>query len=333
MVSVLKRLALLTVSIFIIISLSSCGDKTVSGRLFVMDAVADISLNGTSADISEMEEILDNLGRTLSAYDGGLSSLNDAGKGNMSGDLRDILEKSEEYYNQTDGAFSPYLGSIIELWGVGSKNYVPTESEIQESLASCRAENVKVSGNTLLLENGVRLNFGAIAKGYASDILRDCLIKNKIPSAVISLGGNVYVHGKNGDKEWNVGIRDPRGSENDYMGIISLSDKFVISSGDYERYFEKDGKRYHHIMDAKTGRPCESDLLSAVVVSESGTMGDAFSTAVYIMGREKALEFWRRNNNFELILVGRDGKVTVTEGIYGKYVPNGEDYEYEIARR
>lgn len=330
----MKRLMSAFFSIFIILSLSSCSGTAETSRLFVMDTVADISVNGGDREcIAEMGEILDNLDRELSAYNGDLHTLNENAGGYMNYDLKNVLEISEEYYNRTGGAFSPYLGSIIELWGVGSKNYVPTADEISAALSSCRAEYVSVRENELSLSNGVRLNFGAIAKGYAADILKEYLTEKNIPSAVISLGGNVYVHGKNGEKDWNVGIRDPLGSGNDYIGTVALSDKFVISSGDYERYFEKDGVRYHHIMDANTGSPCKSDLLAAAVISDTGAQGDAFSTAVYVMGREKALEFWRKNSGFELVLIGRDKRVTVTEGIYDKFTQSREGYVYEIARR
>ena len=316
--------------------LSSCTADMSTRSVFVMDSVAKINVfpqNEVATDA--ICDALYELDEVFSAYDGEVLVINENGGGEMSRRLAEIYDESVEYSAKTGGAFSPNLGAVIELWGVGGRNYVPTEREIAKALIASDEANFIRDGEKIVLKNGARLNFGAIAKGYAADVIREILVLNEIESALVSLGGNVYVHGTKPDGSlWNVAIRDPKGSANDWLGSLALSDRFVISSGDYERYFEKDGKKYHHIMDPKTGRPAESDLLSVSVVCENGAMGDALSTALYAMGRECALDFWRANEGFGLVLVGRDGVVTVTEDIKDIFTAreNG-GYSYEAESR
>ena len=322
-------------SLFLIIMiLTSCSSDSSSRSIFVMDSVAEIKLFSGDGEVTDaICDALYELDGIFDAYDGELSRINENGGGEMSAHLQKIYDLSLEYFEKTDGAFSPYLGSVVELWGVGSRNYIPTESEIAEALGASDAKNFIRDGSVLSLKNGARLNLGAIAKGYASDIIREILISENVESALISLGGNIYVHGEKPDGSlWNVAIRDPRGSENDWLGSLALSDKFIISSGDYERYFERDGEKYHHIMDTKTGKPAESDLVSVSVICENGAMGDALSTALYTMGKDAALELRRKVGGFELVLVGRDGVVTITDGLSDIFTPNdigGYVYETE----
>ena len=332
-----KKFTILFVSLVAAVMLSSCENKAES-RLFMMDTVIDIRLWGSGAEecLAEAEATLSELDFNLSAYreEGVLFRINSGENVPAGMHLKNALGSALKYSKNTGGAFSPVLGSVIKLWDIGGKNYVPTESEISQALLSAKTANVSIHGDDITLTNGAQLNLGAIAKGYASDVLRAQLEERGISRAVISLGGNVYVRGNRGDGEpWNVALRDPRGDANDWFATLSVSDKFVISSGDYERYFDCDGVRYHHIMDPKTGAPAESDLMAAVVVSESGAQGDAYSTALYVMGRERALNFWRGGSGFELVLIGRDGVVTVTDGLEHAFAAADGRYSYEIARR
>ncbi len=332
----MKKTAICTLLAIMIVLLASCTESKSSRTVYVMDTVASFSLypeNEAAAD--EISSALNEISDELSPSDGKLFGLNNAGGGEMGKHTRRLLPISQRLYEETRGAFSPYLGSLIELWGIGSKNYVPGAEELLAARSSAKAENAGYTGGRVDLKNGVRLNFGAIAKGYATDVIKEILEKEKVPGAVISLGGNVYVHGtKPGGEAFNVAVRDPAGDENDWILSLPISGKFVISSGDYERYFKKDGKRYHHILDPETGHPAEADLTAVCVISDSGAKGDAYSTALYVMGREAALAFWRERADFELILIGRDRKVTITEGIWESFVPNDEKgYVYEVARR
>ncbi len=333
----MKRTALLLALILTLTLLCSCTRESTT-TLYVMDTFAEITLYGGDKDVMEkIESTLFDMERELSATNGKVFELNENGGGSGTAEyIESLLSQSEMYYEKTNGAFSPYLGALIELWGVGSKNYVPTEEEISAALSVSKAENVESNGkNFVELKDGARLNFGAVAKGYATDVIREILEEEDIKGAVIFLGGNVYVHGTKPSGElYRVAIRDPEGSENDWILALELTDKFIISSGDYERFFEKDGVKYHHIFSPETGHPAESDLRAICVIADDGVMADAYSTALYVMGSEEAVGFWRAHEGFELVLIGRDGTVTLTEGIGDNFIINNQkDYKYEVAKR
>ena len=152
------------------------------------------------------------------------------------------------------------------------------------------------------------LDLGGIAKGYTSQKVLEIIQAAGVDTAVISLGGNVGVMGTKPDgSSWTVGVRDPNGDENDYLATLSLTGQaqpqYVITSGGYERYFEQDGVRYHHILDPHTGYPADTGLLSVTVVSSDGTLADALSTALFVMGRDKAQDYWRQHSGeFDMIL-------------------------------
>ncbi len=332
-----KKCTVLFLAIIAAALLSSCKDMEES-RLFMMDTVVDLKIYGEDAKacLSQMEDQLSDIDRNLSAYreEGELYLINRGERVSAGEHLIKAVNLAVLYSERTGGAFSPMLGRVIDLWGIGEKNYVPSAQELSEALAAAKLSDIEISGDEIELYGGAMLNLGAIAKGYASDVMKEILTEREIPRAIISLGGNVYVHGTREDgKPWNVALRDPEGSANDWFATLAVEDKFIISSGDYERYFERDGVRYHHIIDPKTGYPAECDLRAAVIVSECGAEGDAYSTAMYVLGREGALRFWRENAGFELVLVGKDGVVTVTEGLWDSLTPSDGRYTYEVAHR
>ena len=335
----MKRLLQAFVFVLVLLVLCSCAKEefeTGATTVYVMDTFADIELYPQDEVVTEkITEALYDIEAELSATNGNLFELNENGGGKAGEHTKALLSLSEKFYEETEGAFSPYLGELIELWGVGSKNYVPTEEEISEALESALSENAELSGENLLLKDGVRLNFGAVAKGYATDVIRKILAEEGVSGAIISVGGNVYVHGlKPSGELFDVALRDPDGEANDWVLSLPLYNKFIISSGDYERNFERDGKVYHHIFSPETGYPAESDLKTVCVISEDGAMADAYSTALFVMGKEGALSFWREHEGFELILIDNDKKITITEGLDGLVSPNGEkDYTYEVEKR
>ena len=162
----------------------------------------------------------------------------------------------------------------------------------------------------------MQIDFGGIAKGYTSarimDIFRACGIK----SGLVNLGGNVQALGTKKDgSSWRVAVKDPQDTDQ-YLGVLSIQDKAVITSGGYERYFEQDGRTYHHIIDPKTGYPVENGLISVSIVTADGTLADGLSTSVFIMGKEAATEYWRNHSDeFDMILMTDDREIYVTEGI------------------
>ena len=189
-------------------------------------------------------------------------------------------------------------------------------------------------GDTVSLLDGAQLDLGGIAKGYAADVLRAQLEKEGITSATLDLGGDVFVMGQKSDgSNWRIAVKDPGDTES-YLGIVSASDAFIVTSGVYERYFEENGVRYHHIIDPKTGSPAESGLVSVTVLCENGAWADALSTACFVLGTDGALALRNalsaQGTDFELILVTDDDRVLYTGGLADAFTPNDESgYLYE----
>ena len=161
---------------------------------------------------------------------------------------------------------------------------------------------------------GMEIDLGGIAKGFTSSRVMEVFKEHGVKHGLVSLGGNVQALGdKENGKPWRVAIQNPE-SELDYLGVLDIEDKCVITSGGYERFFEKDGVRYHHIIDPRTGYPADSGIISATIISKDGTLADGLSTSLFIMGKDQAEKYWRSNaDKFDYILEDKDGKLYVTE--------------------
>lgn len=203
--------------------------------------------------------------------------------------LAAVLKICAEVSERSGGKFDVSVGKLSELWDFDSgKAVVPAKSDINKALSTVGYEKIKLSGSLITAEKGQKIDLGAVGKGLACDAAAEYLKKAGVNGATVAVGGSIAVLGKRneaGDK-WRVAVRDPK-NENGFLGVILLDEGFVSTSGDYEKYFEKDGKRYHHILNAKTGYPAESGLLSVTVVSESGLLSDALSTACFILGLDE----------------------------------------------
>ncbi len=204
--------------------------------------------------------------------------------------LYEVLGKCAEISRSSDGGFDITVGGVSRLWNIGEEDErIPSESEIEKALKSVGSENIKIENNTVSLTSACSVDLGAVGKGLACDYIMNYLkASDDVSGAVVSVGGSNVAYGnynKAGDK-WRIAVRHPR-NENEYLGIISLDEGFVSTSGDYERYFEKDGIRYHHILDARTGYPAASGLISVTVICDSGLLSDALSTACFVLGEKE----------------------------------------------
>ena len=256
--------------------------------------------------------------------------LNRDGSAKVSDDVAELARQSLELCKSTNGALDITVYPFIEEWGFVSKNYkIPTESRLAELLPLVDYRNVVQSGKELSFRTkGMKLDFGAVAKGYAADRVVEYL-GGRASSAIVNLGGTVAAYGKKPDgSKWRVGVADPENSAS-YMGMLTCTDKVVATSGSYERNFTgKDGKTYSHIIDPKTGIPADSGILSVTVVSDSGVQSDALSTALFVMGKEGAEKYYRGNKNFDYIILTTDKKAYVTGGVADDFkVADGYDYE------
>lgn len=207
----------------------------------------------------------------------------------------------------------------MDAWGFTTQNYrIPSDEELKGLLENVNASKIQYdkASKKVTLPAGVKIDFGGIAKGYTSSRIMDIYKKCGVTSGMVSLGGNVQLLGAKPDGSfWRVAVQSPDDT-NDYLGVLEAEDKAVITSGGYERYFEENGKIYHHIIDPATGYPAENGLKSVTIVSDDGTLADGLSTSLFIMGKDKACDFWKEHSDkFDMILMTDDNELYVSEGI------------------
>lgn len=335
----MKRRFLAIISAFSAILLSSCTNapRKSEERFFAMDTYMTLEAYGENGEkaVSEAKECVIELEKLLSVNDENseIYALNHGKNPVLSQETLDLTRKSLEYAAKTNGAFDPTVYPITSVWGftTGEKR-VPDSAEIASLLEKVEYEKVLTAGENVVLQNGAELDFGGIAKGFASDKCADIMRKNGINSAILNLGGNVYALGKRPDGNmWRVGVADPLGeSAEDKAGILSVSDRAVVTSGNYQRSFTQNGVVYGHIIDPKTGYPADSDLLSVTIISPDGTLCDALSTALFVMGREEAVRFYRENSGFDIILIANNGEIFVSEGISADFT---SDRGFSVIKR
>jgi thiamine biosynthesis lipoprotein len=211
----------------------------------------------------------------------------------VSAELMTLLQRALYFAEITGGAFNPAIGPLVKLWGIGTENaHLPDEDAIRDALALADYRDVEIdaSRQTVRLKHeGMSLDLGGIAKGYAADEVVKILTEAGIQRAVIDLGGNVYAHGsKSKRQKWRIGVQNPLLSRGEYLTVEEVADKALVTSGVYERFFEENGIRYHHILDTKTGYPVASALLSVTIITANSTDADALSTSVFALGYEKS---------------------------------------------
>lgn len=294
-------------------------DKEDKRMIIAMETTMDLAVyGGEEAVLDEMEERIRELDKKLSVTDGKsqIAELNRNGSAKVSADVYGLVEKALKFSEATDGAFDISIYPLVKAWGFTLDNpHVPERSEIEAAKAVVNYRNVKLKDCEIALDPGMQIDLGGIAKGYLGDELIKILKKHKIKSALLNLGGNVVAHGSRPDgTDWRVALTDPNGDE--YAGIIAARDKSIITSGGYERFFkDENGKVYWHIMDSRTGYPADNGLISATIVGKSGVQGDAMSTALFVMGTERAIEFCKAQNDFDVILITKDMEFYITEGL------------------
>ncbi len=242
--------------------------------------------------ISHITSIVNSLENVISwRREDSIVALMNKGETVENASLAEVLNKCAELSQSSDGAFDVTVGDVSRLWSIGEENErIPSEAEIKAELENVGSENIKIENGAVSLASGCSVDLGAVGKGLACDYIMNYLkASDDISGAVVSVGGSNVAYGdynKAGDK-WRIAVRHPR-NENEYLGVISLDEGFVSTSGDYERYFEEKGTRYHHILDARTGYPASSGLISVTVVCDSGLLSDALSTACFILGEEES---------------------------------------------
>ncbi len=309
---------------------TGCGKKeNVKGSrdIFAMDTYMNLQIYGEAPDealekaeteILRLEKLLsvtDKESETykLNASDGSPTEVGD--------DVSALIRYGIDMGRKTEGSLDITVYPVMREWGFTTGEYnIPADSRINELLKDVDYSKIILDENAVTLPVGTEVDFGAVAKGFTSDRIMEIFKENGVSSAIISLGGNVQTMGRKADGSlWRVAVVDPFDTDKT-LGILETADKAVITSGNYERYFTgDDGKNYCHIIDPSTGRSAENGLVSVTIIGESGLKCDALSTAFFVMGRDRAEEFWRSDEDFEMILVESDGNIVITDGIQGSF--------------
>ena len=305
---------------------------------------AEDALIAGEAEIRRLDDLL-----STGKPDSDTAKINAKGGGVLSRDTAYLTEVSLDLNESTGGAFDISVYPLMELWGFTSqfedekdntgtsRREAPSDKDIADTLSRVDASKIEYDAETgtIVLPDQMRIDFGGIAKGYTSQRIADIFRSNGVTSALIDLGGNIQTVGSKPDGSlWKVALNDRnRGT---FLGVVQVKDMAVISSGGYERNFTSpDGKVYHHIIDPVTGYPADNGFsvdASVSIICSDGTMADGLSTSLYVMGPERAIEYWRAHyDEFDFVLMTDDDKMYVSEGIEDCF--SSDTYKYEIVRR
>nr|WP_208526604.1 FAD:protein FMN transferase [Clostridium botulinum] len=325
----------------VFVGCNSKPEEPVSRETYLMGTIINIKAYGKNADkavqssVDKISDIENKMSLNIPT-----SEVNKINKNagiapvKVSKNTFDVVKASLIYSEKSKGSFDITVEPLVSLWGIGTdKARIPSKDEISNALKLINYKDVIINekeSTVMLKRKGQAIDLGAIAKGYTADELKKVLLNYNVSSAFLSLGGNVYVLGNKPDKtSWKIGVQNPLEPRGDYLGIVSVSDKSVVTSGNYERFFERNGKRYHHIFDTKTGYPAEKGLISVSIISDKSIDGDALSTSVYTLGLDEGKKLIESLKGVEAIFVTNDKKVYVTSGLKDIFKLTNTDFKLQ----
>ena len=327
--------------IFILIILKNTPlQEPIKKTFFAFDTIIDLTGHGKNVDAaladvqSDIAQLETEFSRTLP--ESTIYQLNH-GDGTpmfVSSDISGLLEQAKALYKETSGIFDITIAPAADLWGFTKEQFhVPTPEELSDVKTKIGIDHLHIQSNSIQLDPGSELDLGGIAKGYALERALSIFQKDGLNGGIANLGGDILVYGKNSKNvPWKIAIRDPNNDE--FLGILSTSDQYILTSGGYERYFEENGKVYQHIIDPRSCSPAESDLKSATIITKlspgSGIKSDVLSTSFIVMGKDAAIDFWRsRTFDFDMILVDDHDHVYLTDGLKNIFTPQKDsNYQY-----
>ncbi|WP_414839349.1 FAD:protein FMN transferase [Carnobacterium sp. TMP28] len=310
---------------------------------FLMGTVVNVKIydEGKQEVLTSVFDRIEELSEKITVNDGAseVEKINEqAGIGPMevSDDVYSLLQAAYGYSKDSDGTFDMTIGPLTSLWHIGFDDAKkPAQPEIESSLASIDYKKVMLDDEQqtiFLRDKNMRLDLGAIAKGYITDEAVKVLKANEVDTAIVDLGGNIYVLGNSPrakGAEWNVGIQNPFEVRGEIVGSIPLSDKTIVTSGIYERFIEVDGKKYHHLLDPKTGYPFENSLAGVSIIAEKSIDGDGLSTEVFSKGLEGGLDFINQSKDIEAVFITKDKSIYLSEGLEGLFRLNDDEFTLE----
>ena len=302
-------------------------NKEATADFFAMNTYVSVKIKGADSDECAQiaEETVQNLDTGIlsrTAANSEVFLLNKNGGGALGEKMRGYVSALLDVCEKSGGAFDFTLGAVSDLWNFGGSPSIPDKSALSEALLNSGYEKLLLSENTLRYGGAAVIDFGAAGKGIALDEIREAFAEKNIKEAVVSVGGSVLLMG---EKQFTVGIRNPSGNAGSYIAKLHIPAGCVSTSGSYEQQFEQNGEKYHHILDPETGYPAKSGLLSVTIISESGLLSDALSTACFVLGREKGAELAKEygctaifitENNEVFVENGSKDIIEITDGAY-----------------
>lgn len=326
--------------------LCACGkSEPVQQQIFAMDTIMTLTAYGDSANngLKAAVDVIQAMDNTLSPdSESSYTYLINHANGKdvvISPQISEMLSVAYDVYLKSRGALDLSVYPLYEAWGEFKEDSgrVPSSEEITELLTKLNFDKLSITqfpGETsasVSLPAGTEISFGAIAKGCASDYAINAMKKAGVESGIVSLGGNVQTLGLKPDgTNWVIAVDDPNDTGS-FLGTLSVGEMAVVTSGSYQRFFSVNGTEYHHIIDPKTGSPAKSGLKSVTIICPDGTLADALSTAMFVLGQEKALQYWRDNGGFEMIMVTDEDEVICTSGLIEVFtLTNTSDYTYTM---
>ena len=326
-----KRFSTAILLFSILLTLSACSNETYDEtHIFAMDTVISIKIAKDSANRGYfekcrqiIEEVEQRFSKTVDTSEVTSFNQSKTGLSSPSDELISLIEPALNISAQTGGAFDITVEPLVSLWDITGENpAVPAQDEIASLLQHVGYEKITLTDTALnKAETGVQIDLGGIAKGYALGEIVSYLSGQGVAYGTVSFGGNIGVIGTKPDgSRWNIGIKDPESTQGQ-IGAVSIETGYIAVSGDYERYFEYNGKRYHHILDPKTGYPADTGIHSAAVICQDPVLADALSTALFVMGIDKAMQFYTDGlYKFEAVFVTENG-ILCTDGIKEYFTP------------
>jgi len=332
---ILRRLVtnttVLILAVFIFCPFSWGKSKPKSKSVYLLGTICSIALHdkGSDAILDEAFNIVRDidLKMGMGSENSEIQKVNTASGSSpliISADTFAVIKSGVKFAKLSQGRFDITVGPLVTLWGIGMKNArVPGQQEIDKAMTLIGIDSIVLQeeGHKVLLKKpGMKLDLGGIAKGYAADAAAGYLKTRGVTRAIIDFGGNIFVLGsKAADKPWRVGIQHPHKRRGAYIGVIPLSNKAVVTSGKYERFFEVGGKQYHHIFDTSTGYPVVNNLSSVTLIADDSMTADAMSTAVFAAGLTEGLKLVEAYKGIEAVVVTEDGLVHLSSGLVGLF--------------
>lgn len=330
-------------------TITGCSDKKsnegleqeyVSKADFYLDTIVDIKIYNPD---KKSQEIIDKAMERIAVLEG-ILSIHVEGSDlwnikesagikpvQVSKETIEVIKAGIKYSEYTNGIFDITTGPLVDLWSIDPPNgHVPTEKELETTLPKINYKNILIDeekSTVFLKDKGMIVNLGAIAKGYIADEVKEILVENDVKSAIINLGGNVLlVGGKSDHSPFKIGVQNPDSDRGAYLGVVDARDISVVSSGDYERYFEVEEKKYHHILNPITGYPADNELRQVTILSKLSVDGDGLSTSTFLLGLKDGMKLIENMDDVEGVFVTKDHKIYITSGIKDSFVFDETNY-------